>query len=139
MLNLSFFFFIFFFLLLSYFFKDNFANLSSYIPHLLGIVIFFMGLTIELKELLHTLRKFKWIIITISNGIWMISKSSLNPCHWPSTVDGGPAQAIQCTCPAAVGYAQYHPVSYKLDHFAVSAVEDDVRTSNNVVSDRTAW
>ena len=66
MLNLSFFFFIFFFLLLSYFFKDNFANLSSYIPHLLGIVIFFMGLTIELKELLHTLRKFKWIIITIS-------------------------------------------------------------------------
>ena len=65
MFRLSFLFIIIFFLLLSAIFKDFFSNLKSSIPLLLGMIIFFMGLTVNINQFKDVLRKPQWIFITV--------------------------------------------------------------------------
>ena len=56
---------IFFFLVLSYLFSSFFEELRSFIPYLLGLVMFGMGMTLKINELKSILKKPLWIIITI--------------------------------------------------------------------------
>ena len=65
MFRLSFLFIIIFFLLLSAIFTDFFSNLKSSIPLLLGMIIFFMGLTVNINQFKDVLRKPQWIFITV--------------------------------------------------------------------------
>ncbi len=65
MFRLSFLFIIIFFLLLSAIFIDFFSNLKSSIPLLLGMIIFFMGLTVNINQFKDVLRKPQWIFITV--------------------------------------------------------------------------
>ena len=65
MFRLSFLFIIIFFLLLSAIFTDFFANLKSSIPLLLGMIIFFMGLTVNINQFKDVLKKPQWIFITV--------------------------------------------------------------------------
>lgn len=65
MFRLSFLFIIIFFLLLSAIFTDFFSNLKSSIPLLLGMIIFFMGLTVNINQFKDVLKKPQWIFITV--------------------------------------------------------------------------
>ena len=65
MFRLSFLFIIIFFLLLSAIFTDFFSNLKSSIPMLLGMIIFFMGLTVKIDQFKDVLKKPQWIFITV--------------------------------------------------------------------------
>ena len=65
MFRLSFLFIIIFFLLLSTIFTDFFSNLKSSIPMLLGMIIFFMGLTVNINQFKDVLKKPQWIFITV--------------------------------------------------------------------------
>ena len=65
MFRLSFLFIIIFFLLLSAIFIDFFSNLKSSIPLLLGMIIFFMGLTVNINQFKDVLKKPQWIFITV--------------------------------------------------------------------------
>ena len=65
MFRLSFLFIIIFFLLLSAIFTDFFSNLKSLIPLLLGMIIFFMGLTVNIDQFKDVLKKPQWIFITV--------------------------------------------------------------------------
>lgn len=65
MFRLSFLFIIIFFLLLSITFTDFFSNLKSSIPMLLGMIIFFMGLTVNIDQFKDVLKKPQWILITV--------------------------------------------------------------------------
>ena len=56
---------IFFFLILSYLFGSFFEGLRSFIPYLLGLVMFGMGMTLKINELKTILKKPLWIITTI--------------------------------------------------------------------------
>ena len=65
MFRLSFLFIIIFFLLLSTIFTDFFSNFKSSIPILLGMIIFFMGLTVNIDQFKDVLKKPQWIFITV--------------------------------------------------------------------------
>ena len=65
MFRLSFLLIIIFFLLLSAIFTDFFSNLKSSIPLLLGMIIFFMGLTVNINQFKDVLKKPQWIFITV--------------------------------------------------------------------------
>ena len=65
MFRLSFLLIIIFFLLLSAIFTDFFSNLKSSIPLLLGMIIFFMGLTVNIDQFKDVLKKPQWIFITV--------------------------------------------------------------------------
>ncbi len=65
MIRLSFLIIIIIFLLLSAVFTDFFSNLKSSIPLFLGMIIFFMGLTINIDEFKEVLKKPQWIFITV--------------------------------------------------------------------------
>ena len=54
-----------FFLILSIVFLDFFSNLKKIIPMLLGLIIFFMGMTVDLKEFKNSLKKPQWVILTV--------------------------------------------------------------------------
>ena len=54
-----------FFLILSIVFLDFFSNLKKNIPMLLGLIIFFMGMTVDLKEFKNSLKKPQWVILTV--------------------------------------------------------------------------
>lgn len=56
---------IFLFLILSYFFQDFFSDFKSKIPFLLGLVMFGMGVTLEVNEIKRILKKPWWILVTI--------------------------------------------------------------------------
>ena len=42
-----------------------FSNLKKIIPMLLGLIIFFMGMTVDLKEFKNSLKKPQWVILTV--------------------------------------------------------------------------
>jgi len=65
MIRLSFLIIIIFFLLLSAIFTDFFSNLKSSIPLLLGMIIFFMGLTVNIDQFKDVLKKPQLIFITV--------------------------------------------------------------------------
>ena len=53
------------FLFLSALFTEFFFNLKAIIPFLLGMIIFFMGLTVNIDQFKDVLKKPKWIFITV--------------------------------------------------------------------------
>ena len=53
------------FLFLSALFTEFFFNLKEIIPFLLGMIIFFMGLTVNIDQFKDVLKKPKWIFITV--------------------------------------------------------------------------
>ena len=61
MIKLSFIISITIFLLLSALFTEFFFNLKASIPLLLGMIIFFMGLTVNIGQFKEVLKKPKWI------------------------------------------------------------------------------
>ncbi len=65
MIRLSFLISITIFLLLSVLFTEFFLNLKTSIPLLLGMIIFFMGLTVNLDQFKDVLKKPQWIFITV--------------------------------------------------------------------------
>ena len=65
MIKLSFIISITIFLLLSALFTEFFFNLKASIPLLLGMIIFFMGLTVNIGQFKEVLKKPQWIFITV--------------------------------------------------------------------------
>ena len=65
MIRLSFIISIIIFLLLSALFTDFFSNLKVLIPLLLGMIIFFMGLTVNIDQFRDVIKKPQWIFITV--------------------------------------------------------------------------
>ena len=65
MIRLSFIISIIVFLLLSALFTEFFSNLKASIPLLLGMIIFFMGLTVNINQFKDVLKKPQWIFITV--------------------------------------------------------------------------
>ena len=65
MIRLSFIISIIIFLLLSALFTDFFSNLKVLIPLLLGMIIFFMGLTVNIDQFRDVFKKPQWIFITV--------------------------------------------------------------------------
>ncbi len=65
MFRSSFFLFIVFFLVLTFFFPSLLSSLKSFIPVLLGIVMFGMGMIINLNDVKVVLKKPTWIIVTL--------------------------------------------------------------------------
>ena len=65
MVRLSFIISITIFLFLSALFTEFFLNLKTLIPFLLGMIIFFMGLTVNIDQFKDVLKKPKWIFITV--------------------------------------------------------------------------
>ncbi len=65
MIKLSFIISITIFLLLSVLFTEFFLNLKALIPLLLGMIIFFMGLTVNIDQFKDILKKPQWIFITV--------------------------------------------------------------------------
>ncbi|MEE2695436.1 MAG: bile acid:sodium symporter family protein [Pseudomonadota bacterium] len=61
----SFIFLIFFFLTLSLIFPEFFFDFKSFIPTLLGVVMFGMGMTLKISEIKRISKKPSWLIITI--------------------------------------------------------------------------
>ncbi len=65
MIRFSFFIIITFFLLLSFLFTDFFSSLKSYISLLLGMIIFFMAMTVNVNHFQDVLKKPQLILITV--------------------------------------------------------------------------
>ena len=65
MVRLSFIISITIFLFLSALFTEFFLNLKTLIPFLLGMIIFFMGLTVNIDQFKNVLKKPQWIFITV--------------------------------------------------------------------------
>ena len=65
MIKLSFIISITIFLLLSALFTEFFFNLKASIPLLLGMIIFFMGLTVNIDQFRDVIKKPQWIFITV--------------------------------------------------------------------------
>tara|TARA_X000000950_G_scaffold279317_1_gene371892 strand:- start:27 stop:920 length:894 start_codon:yes stop_codon:yes gene_type:complete len=65
MIKLSFIISITIFLLLSALFTEFFFNLKASIPLLLGMIIFFMGLTVNIGQFKEVLKKPQWIFVTV--------------------------------------------------------------------------
>ena len=65
MVRLSFIISITIFLFLSALFTEFFLNLKALIPFLLGMIIFFMGLTVNIDQFKNVLKKPQWIFITV--------------------------------------------------------------------------
>ena len=65
MIRLSFIISITIFLFLSALFTEFFFNLKIFIPFLLGMIIFFMGLTVSIDQFKNVLKKPQWIFITV--------------------------------------------------------------------------
>ena len=65
MVRLSFIISITIFLFLSALFREFFLNLKALIPFLLGMIIFFMGLTVNIDQFKNVLKKPQWIFITV--------------------------------------------------------------------------
>ena len=65
MVRLSFIISITIFLFLSALFTEFFLNLKELIPFLLGMIIFFMGLTVDIDQFKDVLKKPQWIFITV--------------------------------------------------------------------------
>ncbi len=61
----NFVYYIFFFIFLSIFYPEVLSNFKTSIPFLLGAVMFFMGLTLELQDIKKVLKKPIWIFTTV--------------------------------------------------------------------------
>ena len=61
----NFLFYIIIFVLLGLFFSDHFVNLKSYIPILLGFVMFGMGVTIDISDVKKVFNKPVWFFTAL--------------------------------------------------------------------------